>query len=80
MGIMVFHISREFDNIEAGQLSTLKDWLKSRKRIAGEGVGSMMILAIILIPALAGLASFFTRRNDIRRILLVAAAIRAFRI
>jgi len=31
MGIMVFHISREFDNIEAGQLSTLKDWLRSRK-------------------------------------------------
>jgi hydrogenase-4 component E len=31
MGIMVFHISREFDNIEAGQLSTLKDWLKSHK-------------------------------------------------
>ncbi len=31
MGIMVFHISREFDNIEASQLSTLKDWLKSRK-------------------------------------------------
>lgn len=31
MGIMVFQISREFDNIEAGQMSTLKDWLKSRK-------------------------------------------------
>jgi hydrogenase-4 component E len=31
MGLMVFHISREFDNIEASQLSTLKDWLKSRK-------------------------------------------------
>lgn len=31
MGIMVFHISREFDNLEAGQLSTLRDWMKSRK-------------------------------------------------
>ena len=31
MGVMVFHISREFDNIEAGQLSTLRDWFRSRK-------------------------------------------------
>jgi hydrogenase-4 component F len=34
-----------------------------------------MILAIILIPAFTGLLSFFTRRNDIRRFLLVATAI-----
>jgi hydrogenase-4 component F len=34
-----------------------------------------MILLIILIPALAGLFSFLTRRNDIRRIILVATAI-----
>jgi hydrogenase-4 component E len=33
MGIMVFHISREFDNLEASQLSTLKDWFKSRKGV-----------------------------------------------
>jgi hydrogenase-4 component E len=31
MGIMVFQISREFDNIEAGQLNTLRDWFKGRK-------------------------------------------------
>jgi len=31
MGIIVFHISREFDTIEAGQLSSLKDWLHTRK-------------------------------------------------
>jgi len=31
MGIMVFHISREFDSIEAGQLSTLKDWFRHRR-------------------------------------------------
>ena len=36
MGVMVFHISREFDNIEAGQLSTLKDWIRSRKELAGK--------------------------------------------
>jgi hydrogenase-4 component E len=35
MGIMVFHISREFDNIETGQLRTLRDWFKSRKEIPG---------------------------------------------
>jgi hydrogenase-4 component F len=34
-----------------------------------------MILAVILIPAIAGILSFFIRRNDIRRILLVAAAL-----
>ncbi|MEW6050353.1 MAG: hypothetical protein AB1644_04745 [Candidatus Zixiibacteriota bacterium] len=31
MGVMVFHISREFDSIEAGQLSTLRDWFRSRR-------------------------------------------------
>ncbi len=36
MGIMVFHISREFDNIEAGQLSTLRDWIRSRKELASK--------------------------------------------
>jgi len=36
MGVMVFHISREFDNIEAGQLSTLRDWFQSRKGIVGK--------------------------------------------
>jgi len=36
MGIMVFHISREFDNIETSQLSTLKDWFKKRKDIPGK--------------------------------------------
>jgi hydrogenase-4 component E len=36
MGIMVFQISREFDNIEAGQLNTLRDWFKSRKEVARE--------------------------------------------
>jgi len=36
MGVMVFHISREFDNIEAGQLSTLKDWFQNRKELAGK--------------------------------------------
>jgi hydrogenase-4 component F len=35
----------------------------------------MMLLALLLIPVLAGLASFVTRRNDIRRGLLVSAAI-----
>jgi hydrogenase-4 component F len=34
-----------------------------------------MILAIILIPACIGILSFFMRRNDIRRVLLVATAI-----
>jgi hydrogenase-4 component F len=34
----------------------------------------MMILALVLIPTLAGLTSFVTRRNDLRRILLVAVA------
>lgn len=34
----------------------------------------MIILALIGIPALAGLASFVTRRNDVRRISLVATA------
>ncbi len=34
-----------------------------------------MILALILIPAFAGLLSFFTRRNDTRRVLLVVTAI-----
>ena len=32
LGIMVFHISREFDNIEASQLSSLKDWFQGRQR------------------------------------------------
>ncbi|PWB73052.1 hydrogenase [candidate division GN15 bacterium] len=32
MGVMVFHISREFDSIEAGQLSTLKDWFRERRK------------------------------------------------
>jgi hydrogenase-4 component E len=41
MGIMVFHISREFDNIEASQLSTLKDWLKSRKESLTKDQGSV---------------------------------------
>jgi len=36
MGIMVFHISREFDNIEAGQLSTLRDWFRSRKVLSSK--------------------------------------------
>lgn len=36
MGVMVFHISREFDDIEAGQLSTLKDWFRGRQGIAGK--------------------------------------------
>jgi hydrogenase-4 component E len=36
MGVMVFHISREFDNIEAGQLSTLRDWIQSRKGLASK--------------------------------------------
>jgi hydrogenase-4 component E len=36
MGVMVFHISREFDNIEAGQLSTLRDWIQSRKELASK--------------------------------------------
>ncbi len=36
MGVMVFHISREFDSIEAGQLSTLRDWIRNRKKLAGE--------------------------------------------
>jgi hydrogenase-4 component E len=36
MGIMVFQISREFDNIEAGQLNTLRDWFKSRRGTAPE--------------------------------------------
>jgi len=35
----------------------------------------MMILAIVLIPALAGLTSFVTRSNYARRTLLIAAAI-----
>ncbi len=35
----------------------------------------MIILALVLIPALAGLTSFVTRRNDLRRGLLVAVAI-----
>jgi hydrogenase-4 component E len=35
MGVMVFDISREFDNIEAGQMSTLKDWSRSGKEVAG---------------------------------------------
>jgi hydrogenase-4 component F len=34
----------------------------------------MIILALILIPALAGLASFVTRRNDVRRAVLITAA------
>jgi len=34
----------------------------------------MMIFAIILIPAIAGLASFVTRNNYARRVLLIAAA------
>lgn len=37
MGVMVFHISREFDNIEASQLSTLRDWIQSGKRAREEG-------------------------------------------
>ncbi len=36
MGVMVFHISREFDDLESGQLNTLKDWFKSRKGTAGK--------------------------------------------
>jgi hydrogenase-4 component E len=36
MGIMVFQISREFDDIEAGQLNTLRDWFQSRKEAARE--------------------------------------------
>lgn len=36
MGVMVFHISREFDDLESGQLSTLRDWFKSRKSTAGK--------------------------------------------
>jgi len=35
----------------------------------------MMILAIILIPACAGLASFVTRQNIVRRIVLIVTAI-----
>lgn len=35
----------------------------------------MMILAVILIPALAGLASFLIRRNDVRRTILVVAGL-----
>jgi len=31
MGIMVFDISRVFDNIEAGQMSSLKDWYRRGK-------------------------------------------------
>ncbi|HWO56393.1 MAG TPA: hydrogenase [bacterium] len=37
MGIMVFHISREFDNIESSQLSTLRDWFRGSRRPAGGG-------------------------------------------
>ncbi len=36
MGIMVFHISREFDNIEAGQLSTLRDWFRNRRGLSSK--------------------------------------------
>jgi hydrogenase-4 component E len=36
MGVMVFNISREFDSIEAGQLSTLKDWFRSRKGLVNK--------------------------------------------
>lgn len=35
----------------------------------------MIILAVILAPALAGLMSFIIRRNDIRRIMLVTTAV-----
>lgn len=31
MGVMVFHISRQFDSIETQQLSTLRDWIRSSK-------------------------------------------------
>lgn len=34
----------------------------------------MIILALILVPALAGLGSFVTRSNEIRRVVLVATA------
>lgn len=36
MGMMVFHISREFDDLESGQLSTLGDWFKRRESTAGK--------------------------------------------
>lgn len=36
MGVMVFHISREFDDLESGQLNTLRDWFKNRKRTASK--------------------------------------------
>jgi hydrogenase-4 component F len=35
----------------------------------------MIILALVLVPALAGLTSFVTRRNDLRRVLLVSVAV-----
>jgi hydrogenase-4 component E len=31
MGVMVFHISRQFDSIETSQLSTLRDWIQSEQ-------------------------------------------------
>ncbi|MEW6411237.1 MAG: NADH-quinone oxidoreductase subunit K [Candidatus Zixiibacteriota bacterium] len=36
MGVMVFHISREFDNIETGQLNTLRDWIHGRRKSSQE--------------------------------------------
>jgi hydrogenase-4 component E len=39
MGIMVFHISREFDSIETSQLSTLRDWIRLGKDSMGEDHG-----------------------------------------
>jgi hydrogenase-4 component E len=39
MGVMVFHISREFDNIETSQLSTLRDWIHSRNDAAAKKDG-----------------------------------------
>jgi hydrogenase-4 component F len=35
----------------------------------------MMILALVLVPALAGLTSFVTRRHDVRRALLILVAV-----
>ncbi len=41
MGIMVFHINREFDHIDTDRLSSLKDWIQSHSpaaRSAGESL------------------------------------------
>ena len=35
----------------------------------------MVILLLVMLPALAGLTSFVTRRNDVRRLLLVVTAV-----